>query len=81
LIGGRVEHERWHLDICRVDGSELNGLAEIKEVIGIGEGYASHCGLIKKCIDFEVIRERFRGILSWCCPRLTGHPARWLEPE
>jgi hypothetical protein len=17
----------------------------------------------------------------WCCPRLTGHPARWLEPE
>ena len=18
---------------------------------------------------------------AWCCPRLTGHPARWLEPE
>jgi hypothetical protein len=57
-IIGCVEHECGHLDLCGIDSSELNGLAEIKKMIGIGEGGACYCRLIEKRINFEFIRER-----------------------
>jgi hypothetical protein len=76
-IIGRVEHERGHLDLCGVDIRELNGLAEIEKMIGVGEGGACYCCLIKECINLEFIRERLCGIppfLRRCCTEGLARP-------
>jgi len=54
-IIGRVEREHGHLDLRGVNSSELNGLAEIKKMIGVSEGGACYCCLIKECINLEFI--------------------------
>jgi hypothetical protein len=53
-------------------------------VIGVGKGHACYRCLIKECIDLEVIRERFGGILSLlrrCCPEGLPRPLPAIRLE
>jgi hypothetical protein len=49
--------------------------------------FLGKAGEIVKQLHFEFMtwlkenRTAVFDVSCWCCPRLTGHPARWLEPE
>ena len=72
-----IKHQHRRFDIRRIDGGKLVGLAEVKEMIGIGQSDARGRGLIEKALDFEFVANRLPRIFVRFGRRRSESPSCW----